>query len=167
MAVGTCMQQISSLAECSIKFYTLLQSDVRHWAQGVNLQLRNLGSDGWAARQAASLTLIVNVADISCLQCKSRVWTPSPQEALHGLHSLKTHLLARETWHIHELLSIQQLRLFPPLFDWFAQSEGPSTKWWARTLHFYCPLTGNLYSNEIRVSSSTLNLIHVSTHSSD
>ena len=57
----------------NIEYGTFPHSVVCHLAHGVWLQLRTLGSDGGALRQAASLTFMVKVADISCLQCKSRV----------------------------------------------------------------------------------------------
>lgn len=71
---------------------TLPHSEVCHLAQWAKLQLRTLGCEGAAPRQAASFTLIVNVAEISCLQVRSRVWIPSPHVTLHGVHSPSTHL---------------------------------------------------------------------------
>ena len=79
-----------------LTIHTFPHSEVCHLAQLPKLQLRTLGTDGAAFRQAASLTLIVNVAEISCLQVKSRVWIPSPHVALHEDHSPSTHLPRRE-----------------------------------------------------------------------
>ena len=82
--------------ETKLTIHTFPHSEVCHLAQLPKLQLRTLGTDGAAFRQAASLTLIVNVAEISCLQVKSRVWIPSPHVALHEVHSPSTHLPRRE-----------------------------------------------------------------------
>ena len=79
-----------------LTIHTFPHSEVCHLAQLPKLQLRTLGTDGAAFRQAASLTLIVNVAEISCLQVKSRVWIPSPHVALHEVHSPSTHLTRTE-----------------------------------------------------------------------
>ena len=78
------------------KILTFPQSEVCHLAQCPKLQLRTLGTKGAAPRQAASLTLIVNVADISCLQVRSRVWIPSPHVTVHGVHSPRTQLDRRK-----------------------------------------------------------------------
>jgi hypothetical protein len=78
------------------KILTFPQSEVCHLAQCPKLQLRTLGTRGAAPRQAASLTLIVNVADISCLQVRSRVWIPSPHVTEHGVHSPRTQLVRKK-----------------------------------------------------------------------
>ena len=78
--------------EKNFTIYTFPHSEVCHLVQLPKLQLRTLASDGAAFRQAVSLTLIVNMAAISCLQVKSRVWIPTPHVALHGVHSPNTHL---------------------------------------------------------------------------
>lgn len=74
---------------------TLDHSVVFQWAQGVWLQVRSLGmASGGGVRQAASLTLIVSVAEISWRHWRSRVCTPSgPHVALHALQSVNTHLI--------------------------------------------------------------------------
>jgi hypothetical protein len=71
---------------------TLPQSAACHLAHGAWLQVRTLDSDGAGVRQAASLTFMVSVAEISCLQDSSRVCTPSPHVTLHGLQSPYIHL---------------------------------------------------------------------------
>ena len=71
---------------------TLPHSVACHFAQVPGLQLRTRGTDGAGLRQAASFTLMVSVGEISCLHVISRVCTPSPQDALHGLQSPNTHL---------------------------------------------------------------------------
>lgn len=78
------------------RILTFPQSEVCHLAQCPKLQLRTLGTRGAAPRQAASLTLIVNVADISCLQVRSRVWIPSPHVTEHGVHSPRTQLVRKK-----------------------------------------------------------------------
>lgn len=55
------------------KVLTLPHSDVCHLEHGAKLQFRIFGSVGAGAKQAASVTFMVKVAEISCLQVNSRV----------------------------------------------------------------------------------------------
>lgn len=52
---------------------TFPHSEACHLEHAPMLQFRTRGPDGTGFRQAASLTLIVSVGEISCLQVRSRV----------------------------------------------------------------------------------------------